>query len=99
MKPVLEEAKLLLKALASDEFVPTDRLTQLARQARSSAEQLDPKSQREVMATINKLVEAMGAHTKRTKTRLNQLQANRRSLKKFGHLRTHAIGQRYYNSI
>jgi hypothetical protein len=99
MNPLLKEAKFLLTALATEEFVPTDRITQLAKKTRSCADQLDNKTQLELRATIDKLIEAMSSHMRRSKTRLNQLQANRRSLKKFGHLRTHTIGQRYYNSI
>ena len=99
MKSVLDEAALLLEALATEEFVPADRLTKLAKRARRCADQLDPRSQRLILATLNELIEAMNGHLKQTKAKLGQLQTNRRALKKFGHLRRHATGQRYYNSI
>jgi len=99
MTSIMAEAKTLLEALENEEFVSSERLSALARKAKQCANQADPEIQRQIMATINQLIKAMELHLDRTKSKLTQLQSNRRSLKKFGHLRKHSKGQRYYNTV
>jgi ferritin len=99
MTSIIAEARSLQAVLEQEEFVSVDRVSELAKRARSCADLVDPEAQQRIMTALNELFDTVKRHQSRTTKKINQLRSNRRSIKKFAHLRGHSKGQRYYNSM
>ena len=95
---LVDEAKFLIKTLESEEFVDGNLLSDFAERARQCAAQVAPDAQQAVLDAFNELIEAVRTHQVKTQERLTQIQNNRRSLRKFNHLRQHTRGQRFHRS-
>ena len=98
MRSLVDEARLLIQTLEHDEFVDGSLLSDFAQRARTCAAQIAPEARQTVLEAFNDLIEAVRKHQDKTQARLKQIQTNRRSLRKFNHIRQHARSQRFHHS-
>ena len=98
MTSLVDEARILVKTLESEEFVDGSLLSDFAKRARQRADQVAPEARQAVLDAFNELIEAVRQHQNKTQARLTQIQSNRRSIRKFSHIRQHSRGQRFHHS-
>jgi hypothetical protein len=98
MIALVDEARLLVEALETEEFVDGDLLSDFAKRARQSASHISPDAQQAVLNAFNELIEAVSHHQNKTQVRLKQIRTNRKALRKFNHIRQFSRGQRLHNS-
>jgi hypothetical protein len=99
MSSLIDEAKALEEALDNNEFVNSDLLNDFAKRARLYAHTVTPEAHSSVLEAFNNLILAVARHQSRTQEKIKTIRTNRRSLKKFGHLRPNTRGQRLHNSF